>query len=75
TEGIANFLNSLSGAKAVLVLKVFADGKIKGSLRSTMPGVDVSKLATALGGGGHKKAAGFTIPGRLKRRGSRWQLV
>ena len=75
TEGIANFLNNLVGAKAIMVLKEGADGKIKGSLRSTTSGVDVSKLAGLLGGGGHKKAAGFTITGRIKQAGKSWQIV
>ncbi len=32
------------------------------SLRSTPDGVDVSEIARAYGGGGHAKAAGFTVP-------------
>jgi ferredoxin len=36
---------------------------IKGSLRSVKR--DISKLAKLLGGGGHKKAAGFTVAGRI----------
>ena len=31
------------------------------SLRSTDEGVDVSKIAEKLGGGGHRNAAGFSI--------------
>jgi nanoRNase/pAp phosphatase (c-di-AMP/oligoRNAs hydrolase) len=36
-----------------------ADGRVRWSLRSTEDGIDVSKLALTLGGGGHKHAAGF----------------
>ncbi len=75
TEGIANFLNNLSGAKAIMVLKEDTDGNIKGSLRTTTPGVDVSRLAGLLGGGGHKKAAGFSIKGKLKKDGPYWQIA
>ena len=32
----------------------------KGSLRSHPAGVDVSAIARAFGGGGHKRAAGFS---------------
>lgn len=74
TEGIANFLNNLAGPKAILVLKEEADGKIKGSLRSTQHGINVAHLAELLGGGGHKKAAGFTLRGRLLRVGQSWQV-
>lgn len=59
-DGIANFLNNLDGAKTTLMLRETADGKTKGSLRTTLDDIDVSAIAKRLGGGGHKKAAGFT---------------
>ncbi|MFA5107577.1 MAG: DHH family phosphoesterase [Patescibacteria group bacterium] len=74
TEGIANFLNNLAGPKAILVLKEEPNSVIKGSLRSTQPGINVANLAERLGGGGHKKAAGFTLHGRLVREGNTWQV-
>ncbi|MFH1947108.1 MAG: bifunctional oligoribonuclease/PAP phosphatase NrnA [Candidatus Magasanikbacteria bacterium] len=63
SEGIANFLNNLNEGRASLILKEKEDGKFKGSFRTTRDDVDVSKIASELGGGGHKKAAGFTIEG------------
>ena len=39
------------------------DQKIKVSLRSFHDSVDVSEIAKKFGGGGHKKAAGFTLDG------------
>ncbi|MFH1597801.1 MAG: DHH family phosphoesterase [Patescibacteria group bacterium] len=75
TEGVANFLNNLSDTKAVLVLREVPGGKIKGSLRSTDDLIDVSKIATMFGGGGHKKAAGFTVKGKLKETANGWQIV
>ncbi|MFA6198157.1 MAG: bifunctional oligoribonuclease/PAP phosphatase NrnA [Patescibacteria group bacterium] len=74
TDGIANFLNALDQTKAVIVLKEGTDGEVKGSIRSTAPGIDVSKLAKQLGGGGHKKAAGFMVRGRLVPQGETWQI-
>jgi len=65
-DGIANFLNNLDGSKISLVLKETTDGKIKGSLRTTVEGVDVAEIAKRLGGGGHKKAAGFTVDGTVE---------
>lgn len=65
-EGIANFLNNLTGAKAALILKETKDGKIKGSFRTTRDDTDVSVMAKRLGGGGHKKAAGFTTDGTVE---------
>ncbi len=75
TEGIANFLNSLSQARAILVLKQLPDNKIKGSLRTTREDVDVSALAKYFGGGGHKKAAGFTVGGTLVQGQGKWKVV
>ena len=64
-EGVSNFLNKLDGAKISLFIKETADGKIKGSFRTTNDNIDVSALAKKLGGGGHKKAAGFTTDGTI----------
>lgn len=65
-EGISNFLNKLEGVKISLFIKETIDGKIKGSLRTTNDDVDVAKLAKQMGGGGHKKAAGFTTNGTIE---------
>ncbi|MBI4098648.1 MAG: DHH family phosphoesterase [Candidatus Magasanikbacteria bacterium] len=65
-NGISNFLNNLGEGKYTLFLKETTDGQIKGSLRTTRDDVDVAELAKQFGGGGHKKAAGFMIPGRLE---------
>jgi len=73
-DGVTNFLNNLKGAKIVLVLKALEDGKIKGSFRTTTPGIDVSRLAKTFGGGGHAKAAGFTIPGKLVKIEGGWRI-
>ena len=74
-EGIANFLNNISGIRAILVLTEKNNGFIKGSLRSKDPNFDVLPLARLLGGGGHKKAAGFMIKGKLKKNGEKWQVI
>ncbi|EKD79193.1 MAG: hypothetical protein ACD_41C00138G0002 [uncultured bacterium] len=66
-SGISNFLNGLDQAasKAILVLTQTAPDVIKGSLRTTNPLLDVTEFAKLYGGGGHKKAAGFTLAGNL----------
>ncbi len=73
-EGIANFLNILSGVRAVCVLREEAPGKLKASLRTTHSNVDVSKIALLFGGGGHKKAAGFSMNGKLSEKNGRWEV-
>jgi phosphoesterase RecJ-like protein len=74
-EGVANFLNNLAGARTVLVLKEEEGDLIKGSLRSNDDAVDVSRIAQFLGGGGHRKAAGFTIKGQLAEINGKWRVV
>jgi len=66
TEGISNFMNTIDDAKICLFIKETDEGKIKGSFRTTHDDVDVSAMAKKLGGGGHKKAAGFTLDGTVK---------
>jgi phosphoesterase RecJ-like protein len=73
-EGMANFLGNLKGVKAVLFLYEQENGAIKGSFRSTHPTIDVSLLARKLGGGGHAKAAGFSLPGRLIKENGHWRV-
>ena len=59
-EGIASFLAGVRSHQVFALLKERGDGT-RVSLRSN-PGVDVSAIATQFGGGGHKQAAGCTIP-------------
>ena len=73
--GLANFLNSVADCAITLILKETDDGKIKGSLRTTQKNIDVAKFAKTLGGGGHAKAAGFTIEGRMNQKENGWKVV
>lgn len=75
TEGLSNFLSSLGTARAILVLTEEAGGKVKGSLRTTHDDVDVSLIAKKYGGGGHKKAGGFVVEGRIVKREDGWKVV
>ncbi len=64
SEGIIDHLRAVDGTKvAALVRDLLADdkrGRKKVSLRATGDEVDVSAIARAHGGGGHRRAAGFT---------------
>jgi phosphoesterase RecJ-like protein len=63
TEGIIDHLRSVEGAKvAALVRDQGTRGRAarKVSLRSSEGDVDVSAIARSQGGGGHKRAAGFS---------------
>jgi len=61
-EGVAEYLRGIEEAEAVMLLKEREDGSVRVSMRSR-PEVDVSEIATVLGGGGHRQAAGCTLPG------------
>ena len=74
-EGVANFLNSIGETKISMVLKETQDGMVKGSLRTTTNDIDVSEIAGGFGGGGHKKAAGFSVRGRLENIANEWRIV
>lgn len=67
-SGLINYLNHVPEAKFCVLLTETPEGEIKGSMRTQNENVDLSALAQLFGGGGHTKAAGFTIPGRLKER-------
>lgn len=61
TEGLIDFLRQAREAEVSCVLKEAPDGSIRVSLRS-LGAVDVSAVAARHGGGGHRFAAGFTVP-------------
>ena len=70
TEGIIDHLRSVEGAKvAVLVRDQGTRGRAarKVSLRSSGGDVDVSAIARLNGGGGHKRAAGFSTDLELEQ--------
>jgi phosphoesterase RecJ-like protein len=73
-EGLSNFLGNLYGVKAIMLLREEADGKIRGSLRTADQATDLTRLAHLLGGGGHAKAAGFTIEGKLIKSENSWRV-
>jgi phosphoesterase RecJ-like protein len=62
--GVVDYINAVPDSYFSLLLTEFA-GKIKGSLRTLRDDINLSAIAEIFGGGGHAKAAGFTIPGKL----------
>ena len=63
TEGVIDHLRSIDGAKVAAVVRDLGErGRAarKVSLRSSEGDVDVSAIARKRGGGGHKRAAGFS---------------
>jgi bifunctional oligoribonuclease and PAP phosphatase NrnA len=72
-SGAVDFVNSVPGSRYSVILTE-REGKVKGSLRTLHDDVDVSKIASEFGGGGHVKASGFTLAGRLEKE-IRWKVV
>ncbi len=71
--GVVDYVNSVPNS-AYSVILTEKDDVVKGSLRTLNNDVDVSSIAGGYGGGGHKKAAGFTLKGHLERE-IRWKVV
>jgi phosphoesterase RecJ-like protein len=66
TEGLINLPLTAREIQAVVFFKVGPDDELRVSMRSKYD-VDVRRVASEFGGGGHKNAAGFTVKGPLAR--------
>ena len=73
-SGAIEFLKYVPGIRYAEILSEEEGGRVKGSLRTIRDDVDVSAIASNYGGGGHVKAAGFSIPGKLERE-VQWKVV
>lgn len=66
-SGVIDFLNMVPKSKFALLLSEDLEGNIKGSCRTQVDGIDLSKVAGVFGGGGHRKASGFSFKGNLNK--------
>ena len=73
--GVVNMMNTVPGARVVLLLYETKDGNIRGSFRTDSDKIDVSSLAEMLGGGGHKRASGFSLSGKLMKKEGKVEIV
>ena len=65
-EGMANYMRMVKGTEVGIYIREKKDGTYKVSMRSNGK-VDISKIAILNGGGGHPRAAGFTIYENLEK--------
>jgi len=73
---VASILSTVPDAKFALVLSERDNNIVRASLRSMeQHGVDVSAIAAQFGGGGHKLASGFEIPGKLVETQNGWMVA
>jgi phosphoesterase RecJ-like protein len=63
-EGLIDTIRAIEGVIAAAFIEELAgEGKVRISLRSKEPRVDVCKIARQFGGGGHTLAAGARVRG------------
>lgn len=65
-DGIINTARNIRGVEVAAMLRQLENDEVKVNLRSNYD-FDVSAIAMAYSGGGHKKAAGFTIRSSLEQ--------
>lgn len=73
-SGLINYVNAVPEAKFCVLLAEDLKGNIKGSLRTQNDDIDLTSIAGLFGGGGHKKASGFSMPGKLKEK-TVWEIL
>lgn len=73
--GISNYLNNIGSVKLSMVIKETPENILRVSMRSNDDLIDLSKFVKIFNGGGHKKAAGFSIRGNLAKTHEGWRIV
>ena len=63
--GVIDYLNMIPDTKFSVLVNEDRKGNVKGSFRTRCKNMDLSRIAAVFGGGGHSKASGFMIPGKL----------
>lgn len=64
-EGLIDHIRAVQGVIVAAFMEELEEGKVRISLRSKDPRVDVCKICAQFGGGGHSLAAGARIEGDL----------
>lgn len=65
TKDLVDIIRVLQGAKAAAIFEEVGEGRIRISLRSKDPAINVSTIAAQFGGGGHSMAAGIRMRGDI----------
>lgn len=63
-DGLANFLNAIVDVSATALFRI-SPNRVKASWRTKREDIDLSAFCAHFGGGGHKKASGFTVNWRV----------
>lgn len=73
--GVVNLMNTIPDSKAAILFFETPEGGIRASLRTEKDKIDIAKIARLFGGGGHKKAAGFTVEAKIELNGDEWEIL
>jgi phosphoesterase RecJ-like protein len=71
SEGLIDIIRSIRGVRIAAFFEELPDGKIRVSMRSKDRELDVCKIASEFGGGGHALAAGIRMKGPLEEAKAR----
>ncbi|MBU1152119.1 bifunctional oligoribonuclease/PAP phosphatase NrnA [Patescibacteria group bacterium] len=63
--GVIDYLSMVPDTRYAALISEDRQGNVKGSFRTRVEDVDLERIAKVFGGGGHKKASGFVVPGKL----------
>jgi bifunctional oligoribonuclease and PAP phosphatase NrnA len=66
-DGLIDAIRCVDTVKVAAFFEELPDGRIRVSIRSKDPQIDVSKICHEYGGGGHRLAAGARIRGELRQ--------
>lgn len=73
---VASILSAVPEAKFSMVLSEQDNAIVRASLRSLeQHNIDVSAIAHCFGGGGHRLASGFEIPGKIAKTKDGWVII
>ena len=65
-SGLIDYLNMVPDSRFSVLVNEDGKGNVKGSLRTRGDDVDLAEVAKVFGGGGHARASGFSVPGKLE---------
>lgn len=66
SEGLIDIIRAIRGVMVAVFFEELPDGKVRVSMRSKDPRLDVCRVALEFGGGGHALAAGIRMPGPIE---------
>ena len=66
TKDLVDIVRVLEGVRVAIIFEDLEDGRVRMSLRSKDPRINVASIASQFGGGGHAMAAGIRMRGSLE---------